>query len=735
MGIVVGIDLGTTFSAVACVGAGGKPRILKNSAGEATTPSVVSVCEDGEVLWGEEAKEDQFMGDVNAASYYKRNMGDTAYLKMIQGRPCDATDLSAMFLKELLADVSSANEVEIDGAVVTVPAYFGARQREATQEALRRTGVRVLGMLNEPSAAAYAYGLVGISGERTVLIYDLGGGTFDVTVARITQDQIEVLASTGNRNLGGRDWDVAITDLLIEKFCDGTGRDVADLSQSESDINTLAVLSERVKRELSVRTRSHVRVALDGAACVVDITRDEFEEATENLLARTEDLCKEALQEAGERLGRPFTWKDLDGVVLVGGSTRMPQVSSFLEKLTGRPPYRGVNPDEAVALGAAVYANQLAGKKNAITSGPQMFLAAPAPRLVDCTAHALGMIAESQDRSRYVNSTIIKKNAAVPASSSKEYGIRVGLGGEGTLEVYLLQGSDQRPLYNDVIGKYVVTGITKEQGESKVRVTYSYTENATVEVTAEQPAFGRSLTVTRAEVEDDLSRFERPPAENDPEPEVMPMRVMIAIDVSGSMYGAGFRAAYDGVKGFLSAVEDAPVKVGLMFFSNSCSIISPMGSSHKSIMSQMDQIKEVSLTGYCPLLNCLGAGNRNNPLGDYRSWLDGRPVLISSGNRGVSKSIQQNIWARHDGSFRDCLLILTDGVWDSRACDEALHDSKALKDDGVIIIGTGVAWADLKFLRSISTSDSYAGLFDFSQLGETFSTIGRSLAGGMALTL
>ena len=727
MGIVVGIDLGTTFSAVACVGSDSKPRILKNSEGKATTPSVVVVCEDGKVLWGEEAKEEQSLGDDDAASFFKRNMGDTGYLRVLQGRSCDATELSAMFLREFLSDISSANDVEIDGAVVTVPAYFGAIQREATQEALRRTGVRVLGMLNEPSAAAYAYGLVGVSGERTVLIYDLGGGTFDVTVARITQDQIEVLASTGDRYLGGRDWDVAVTNLLIEKFCEGTGIDSDDLSQSDADINTLAVLSEKVKRNLTSSMKSRVRIILDGTPQVVEVARDEFEEATENLLARTADLCEEALCEVGERLGRPFTWKDLDGVVLVGGSTRMPQVSSFLEELTGRLPYRGVNPDEAVALGAAVYASQLAAKKNAITSGPQMFLAAPAPKLVDCTAHALGMIAESQDRSRYVNSIIIKKNAAVPASSSKEYGIRVGPGGEGTLEVYLLQGSDQRPLYNDVIGKYVVTGIAKEQGESTVRVTYSYTENATVEVTAEQPALGRSLTVTRAEVEDDLSRFERPPAENDPEPEVMPMRVMIVIDVSGSMFGGGFVAAREGVKGFLSSVKDAPVEVGLMFFADSSRIISPMGSSFDTIMEEM---KFFNLDD-----KGLGYGTTSNPLRNYRRWRNKEAAAAPSVLRGITNFTRQINGTRHDGSFRDCLLILTDGVWAPPARGQALNDSMALKNDGVIIIGIGVAHADLDFLRRISTSDSYAGLFDFSQLGEAFSTIGRSLAGGTALAL
>ena len=222
MGIAVGIDLGTTFSAVACVGADGEPKILPNSSGEHTTPSVVAVAEDGSVVCGEAAKEAQLMGDANVASFYKTNMGNAGYVEYLRGCEFDATTLSSTFLRHLIADVSRANGVQIDSAVVTVPAYFEAPQREATLEALRRTGVRALGTLNEPSAAAYAYGLMSAdaAGDRTILIYDLGGGTFDVTVARLSGREIRVLSSTGNHQLGGRQWDSALSDFILDQLCD-----------------------------------------------------------------------------------------------------------------------------------------------------------------------------------------------------------------------------------------------------------------------------------------------------------------------------------------------------------------------------------------------------------------------------------------------------------------------------------------------------------------------------------
>ena len=714
MGIAVGIDLGTTFSAVACVGADGEPKILPNSSGEHTTPSVVAVAEDGSVVCGEAAKEAQLMGDANVASFYKTNMGNAGYVEYLRGCEFDATTLSSTFLRHLIADVSRANGVQIDSAVVTVPAYFEAPQREATLEALRRTGVRALGTLNEPSAAAYAYGHMSAdaAGDRTILIYDLGGGTFDVTVARLSGREIRVLSSTGNHQLGGRQWDSALSDFILDQLCDAKGLDRDDVESdlTPSDINTLAVVSEQVKRDLTNRARTRARVMAESVSGTIEVTREDFEEATRHLLTLTTDCCEEALREAG------LTWAQVDGYILVGGSTKMPQVREYLTGKVGSGPIGGnVNPDEAVALGAAVYAAQKCGTTFSLPGAPAAaprFSLGALPKLVDCTAHSMGMIAESEDRSRYVNSTIIGKNTPVPATNSREYAVRATPRRPGSLEIYLLQGDDPAPLNNTVVGKYVVPKIPGERGrETHVKVSYSYTENATIEVGAALAPSGRALEVERAEVESDLSRFLNAPTDNDAtvENHGVSADVMICVDVSGSMYGEGFEAAEKAATAFLDSVEGSGVHVGVMYFGSNAKVCCDPTMDYDKVSlltSNSDRGFRSHLAFEC------GAGT-DNPLGVYADWLDTKM------DRSDAKA--------------DILLILTDGRWCD--ADKAIQDAESLKNDCVTIIGIGTADANLEFLKKISTSDSYAGLFDFSELGTAFSSIGRSISSGSGISI
>ena len=715
MGIAVGIDLGTTFSAVACVGADGEPRILPNSSGEHTTPSVVAVAADGSVVCGDAAKEAQLMGDADVASFYKTNMGNAGYVEYLRGCEFDATTLSSMFLRSLIADVSAANGVQIDSAVVTVPAYFEAPQREATLEALRRCGVRALGTLNEPSAAAYAYGLMSTgaaAGERTVLIYDLGGGTFDVTVARLSGAEIRVLSSTGNHQLGGRQWDGALSDFILDQLCDerGLDRDDVESALTPSDINTLAVVSEQVKRDLTTRSRTRARVMAESVSGTVEITREDFEEATRHLLTLTTDCCEEALREAG------LTWSQLDGYILVGGSTKMPQVREYLTEKVGSGPIGGnVNPDEAVALGAAVYAAQKCGTTFSLPGAPAAiprFSLGAVPKLVDCTAHSMGMIAESEDRSRYVNSTIIGKNTPIPATNSREYAVGGTPSHPGSLEVYLLQGDDPAPLNNTVVGKYVVPEIPGERGrETRVKVSYSYTENATIEVGATLASSGKALNVERAEVEADLSRFLKAPRDNDVKVEgrgPVDARVMICVDVSGSMYGGGFKAAEKAAAAFLDSIKGSEVPVGVMYFGSQAEVACEPTTDYL----EASKYTSNSTSGFQSEVAIKCGGGTSSPLGVYASW--------------------QKKARAHKGRS-DVLLILTDGSWWNR--DEAIRDSKMLKRDGVTIIGIGTPGADYEFLKQISTSDSYAGLFDFSELGTAFSSIGRSISSGSGISI
>ncbi len=557
------------------------------------------------------------------------------------------------------------------------------------------------------------------AGERAILIYDLGGGTFDVTVARLSGTEIRVLSSTGNHQLGGRQWDSALSDFILDQLCDerGLDRDDVESALTPSDINTLAVVSEQVKRDLTTRSRTRARVMAESVSGTVEISREDFEEATRHLLTLTTDCCEEALREAG------LTWDQLDGYILVGGSTKMPQVREYLTGKVGSGPIGGnVNPDEAVALGAAVYAAQKCGTTFSLPGAPAAaprFSLGALPKLVDCTAHSMGMIAESEDRSRYVNSTIIGKNTPIPATNSREYAVCATPRHPGSLEIYLLQGDDPAPLNNTVVGKYVVPKIPGERGrETHVKVSYSYTENATIEVGATLASSGKALEVRRAEVESDLSRFLNAPTDNDVKGKShgpVDARVMICVDVSGSMYGEGFAAAEEAVDSFLDSVDGSGVQVGLMYFADSSKVVCGPSDDYSVVVegtrgSHEDMGRSSGF--YSPLAEKCGICNAADPLDDYAEW-------------------------RHRSPKRppEIVLILTDGYWETKACVSALRNAESLKNDCVTIIGIGTPDADLDFLRKISTSDSYAGLFDFSELGTAFSSIGRSISSGSGISI
>lgn len=404
-----------------------------------------------------------------------------------------------------------------------------------------------------------------------------------------------------------------------------------------------------------------------------------------------------------------------------------------------------VNPDEAVALGAAVYAAQKCGTTFSLPGAPAAaprFSLGALPKLVDCTAHSMGMIAESEDRSRYVNSTIIAKNTPIPATNSREYAVGATPGRPGSLEIYLLQGDDPAPLNNTVVGKYVVPKIPGERGrETRVLVSYSYTENVTIEVGATLASSGRALEVQRAEVESDLSRFLNAPTDNDAKGEghgPVDARVMICVEVSACMYGEGFAAAEEAVDSFLDSVDGSGVQVGLMYFADSSKVVCEPSDDYagivkytraglfnrclinKDLLESPDfnhQEWEISSKSGFYSLEATECGSdltasNVDPLNEYISW-----------RGGVKKD-----------DVSDIVLILTDDFW-ADTYDSALNNSRSLKEDGVRIICIGTPRADLEFLKKISTSDSYAGLFDFSELGTAFSSIGRSISSGSGISI
>ncbi len=343
--VVLGIDLGTTFSAMSLVNDYGKPEIITNAEGFSTTPSVVHFYDDDACVVGEEAVKMVVIDPENVVRFIKRHMGEEDFTLEFFGRAYTPQEVSALILRKLKEDAEELLGVEVKDAVITVPAYFHSAQRGATAEAGAIAGLNVLSIINEPTAAAIAYGLDRIGGRRKLLVLDLGGGTFDVTVMEIDGTRLSTLASDGNAELGGKDWDDRLLNFVAEQFFEKFQTDPRD------DAAPYQELYERclhAKISLSTKPRAVIPVNYRGNRMAVPVDRELFESLTADLVQQCEDTANIVLEKA------KLTWADLDDVLLVGGSTRMPMVRNMLERLSGKPPAEGVNPDECVALGAAL---------------------------------------------------------------------------------------------------------------------------------------------------------------------------------------------------------------------------------------------------------------------------------------------------------------------------------------------------------------------------------------------
>jgi len=381
----VGIDLGTTNSAIARLDAHGQPVVMPNVEGNSITPSVICF-RDGEILVGDTAKEMQALGTWPVAAFFKRQMGDPLFLFHADGTDYTAADLSAVLLRKLKSDAEAHVNERITHAVITVPAYFRDGERKATIAAGAAAGLDGLQVINEPTAAAVAYGLSREQVGCRLMVYDLGGGTFDVTLLDLTKDGVRVRTSDGDHQLGGKDWDDRIIEFLAGRFKDEFGADPLEDAESLAD---LLIQAEDAKKKLTSFDSTTIAITHDGRRGRYQLDRAKFEEVTSDLMERTVSLTKRVLEDM--RL-RP---KDIDGVLLVGGSTRMPMVHRFVEDAFGRPPMGGVNVDEAVALGAAVVAaEQMAHQKR----GPSLFALRGPVKTIDVTNHSLGMIAVNADR-------------------------------------------------------------------------------------------------------------------------------------------------------------------------------------------------------------------------------------------------------------------------------------------------------------------------------------------------
>ncbi len=475
-GPVIGIDLGTTNSCVATL-EGGDPVVIANAEGARTTPSVVAFSKDGERLVGVTAKRQAVTNSERTILSVKREMG-TNWSKTVDSDDYTPQEISAFILQKLKADAEAYLGREVKQAVITCPAYFSDAQRKATQDAGRIAGLDVLRIINEPTAAALAYG-VDKDDDQTILVYDLGGGTFDVSVLEIYQvdgqPQIEVKATSGDNRLGGDDFDEAIVDHLVSEFKKSTGIDLAKDLQAISRVREAA---EKAKIELSQTQQANVNLPFitmkDGQPEHLDlsITRAKFEDLVSDLIKRTMKPTRQAMKDAGLSKG------EVDKVILVGGSTRIPAVQSAIESEVGKEPFKGINPDEAVAMGAALQAGIIVGDEGVTDV-----------LLLDVTPLTLGI-----ETLGGVTTTMIERNTTIPSKRSEVFSTAAD--NQPAVEIHVLQGEREFAKDNITLGMFHLTGIPPaRRGVPQIEVTFDIDANGIVNVSAKDLGTGKEQSI------------------------------------------------------------------------------------------------------------------------------------------------------------------------------------------------------------------------------------------------
>lgn len=473
MGKIIGIDLGTTNSCVAVM-EGGEAVVIPNAEGARTTPSVVGFTKDGQRLVGQVAKRQAIANPTNTISSIKREMGSDHKVK-IGKEDYSPQEISAMILGKLKADAEAYLGQKVTKAVITTPAYFSDSQRQATKDAGRIAGLEVLRIINEPTAAALAYGLDKAENRnQKILIYDLGGGTFDVSILEIGDGVFEVLATNGNTKLGGDDFDKKVMDYIIKEF---KAKEGIDLSNDKMAVQRINEAAEKAKIELSGMTKTNINLPFitageDGPRHIdIDITKATFDKLTADLVEATIQPMKRALSDAG------LSFDDLSKVILVGGSTRIPAIIDAVKKLTGKDPYRGINPDECVALGAAIQAGVLAGEVKDIL-------------LLDVTPLSLGI-----ETLGGVFTKLIERNTTIPTSKSQVFSTAAD--NQTSVEIHVLQGERQMASGNKTLGRFILDGIPPApRGVPQVEVTFDIDANGIVNVKALDKGTKKTQSVT-----------------------------------------------------------------------------------------------------------------------------------------------------------------------------------------------------------------------------------------------
>ena len=472
MGKVIGIDLGTTNSCVAVL-EGGEPVVIANAEGNRTTPSVVGFTKAGERLVGETAKRQAITNPERTIASIKRYMG-TDHTVEIDGKKYTPQDISAMILAKLKADAESYLGQKVTEAVITVPAYFSDAQKQATKDAGKIAGLDVKRIINEPTAASLAYGLDKDEASHKILVYDLGGGTFDVSILELGDGVFEVLATNGDTKLGGDDFDEALMNFMADSFAKGNG---VDLRNDKMAMQRLKEAAEKAKKELSSAQTTNVNLPFitvnqDGPLHLnMDITRAKFDQLTADLVKRTIEPMKKAMADAG------VSNSDIAKVILVGGSTRIPAVQEAVKNITGKEPFKGINPDECVAIGAAIQAGVLTGEVNDVL-------------LLDVTPLSLSI-----ETLGGVATKLIERNTTIPTKKSQIFSTAAD--NQTAVDIHVMQGEREMAAGNITLGRFQLTGIpAAPRGVPQIEVTFDIDANGIVNVSAKDLGTGKSQNIT-----------------------------------------------------------------------------------------------------------------------------------------------------------------------------------------------------------------------------------------------